>query len=469
MNRELTVCPPRELTEPVSPPLHTRPPVPTKESAPPRRRPQVGTAVVCVLLALALCGVMVPALRTAYLSLDGRLTLSGVGKAIGRVLLSAGLAPTDRSPLEGWGILVGDDTADGSTYTEDPTTSDPTESDTTTAPFGEDTTLPDGEDTTDGGVSTEGTSASDPPEEGTTGGDPSEDTTTEADPSEDPSKDPSEDPSEDLSEDTTAADPPLAVPEGCVPVVSVDASLSERGAGYLVGEVDALPPSLPTDGWWGVEGTPTVLIVNTHPYEGYWNGEAWYDPATGGLSQVESPSDPDGVMALAADLTARLRSAGVSVIHLRVAVSEGDTASDMYRRTEEQIRRYCATYPEIGLVLDLRRSAELTGTGEILRTAGSYGEEPISQVRISVGSGRSREAFARDLALALALRKSLWGVDTSVSRPVQVRGGAGLAGDLSYLRVLTLELGAAGNTYAESARLIPLLERAVANLIGSEL
>lgn len=455
MNRELTVCPPRDLTEPVSLPLHAPTPRADKESAPPRRRPQVGTAVVCVLLALALCGVMVPALRTAYLSLDGRLTLSGVGKAIGRVLLSAGLAPTDRSPLEGWGILVGDDTTDGSTYTEDPTTSDPTESDTTTVPFGE--------DTTDGDLSAEGTTVSDLPEEGTTAVDPSEDDTTEGSTTEDGTTE------VDLPEGTTAADPPPAVPEGCVPIVSLDASLSERGAGYLVGEVDSLPPSLPADGWWGGEGTPTVLIVNTHPYEGYWSGEAWYDPATGGLSQVESPSDPDGVVALASNLTARLRSAGVSVIHLRVAVSEGDTAGDIYRRTEEQIRRYCAIYPEIGLVLDLRRSAELTGTGEILRTAGSYEGEPISQVRISVGGGRPREAFARDLALALALRQSLWGVDASVSRPVQVRSGTGIAGDLSYLRVLTLELGAAGNTYAESARLVPLLERAVANLIGSEL
>ena len=70
-----------------------------------------------------------------------------------------------------------------------------------------------------------------------------------------------------------------------------------------------------------------------------------------------------------------------------------------------------------------------------------------------------------DLAVALALREGLWAESPSLSRPVCVKNRDGLLSDASDLRVLTLEMGAAGNTCAEAVRLVPPLARALDEIL----
>ena len=275
---------------------------------------------------------------------------------------------------------------------------------------------------------------------------------------------PSDEPAESEPEpETTLPDLP-AVSEGWIPVLSQDVSEADRGAGYIVGMAGNLPAGLPTGGLWK-NGTPVVLVVNTHPYEGFSDGASLYDPATGGLAVTETIYDSDGVVAFASALTRSLRGKGITVIHLRVSVSEGVSAGEIYDRTESMIRYYCRLYPDIGLVLDLRRSAELTEGGEILRTAGCYGGEDCAQLRISVNGGKETSSLAWDLKTALALREALWNDDLSISRPVRVKSGQGLIADLSDVRVLTLEAGSAGNTYDEAERLIAPLSAAIAKIL----
>lgn len=262
----------------------------------------------------------------------------------------------------------------------------------------------------------------------------------------------------------TETPPAASVPEDCFPITSLDMSDSARGAGYVINTAGALPPSLPAGSLWGGD-TPTVLLVNTHPYEGYGDGTRWYDPAAGSLAVTETPYDPRGTVALGAALTRTLRGMGITVIHLRVAVSAGESSGEIYDRTESMIRYYCRLYPDIGLVLDLRRSAELTDDGGILRTAGQYGGASCAQLRISVSGGKNRTALGSDLATALALRRALWELEPTVSRPVWVKSGKGLIPELGDVRVLTLELGAAGNTYAEARQLLDPLGQAIAAIL----
>ncbi len=265
----------------------------------------------------------------------------------------------------------------------------------------------------------------------------------------------------------TATDPPSApppVPDGCFPIASQDRSEALRGVGYIHNEGATLPTALPTDSPWRVSA-PTVLIVNTHPCEGYHDGSPWYDPAQGGLAQTDSPNAPDGVVALGVTLTRTLRDRGVTVIHLRIPTTPEESSSALYDRTQSMIRYYCRLYPDIGLILDLRRSAELTESGEILRTEGSTDGTPTAQLRITVNGGRDSEALGHDLTVALALRESLWEASPALSRPVRVKSGSGLVSDLSELRVLTLEMGAAGNTYAEAVGLVSPLARALHTIL----
>lgn len=261
-------------------------------------------------------------------------------------------------------------------------------------------------------------------------------------------------------QETAASTEPQPVPDGCFPIGSADVSEALRGVGYIYNEGVALPSALPVGSPWRVE-TPAVLIVNTHPYEGYHDGSPRYDPTQGGLAQTNSPNDPDGVVALGVALTRALRDRGVTVIHLRLPTTPEESSTELYDRTEDMIRYYCRLYPDIGLVLDLRRSAELTEKGEILRTEGSLNGDPCAQLRVTVGGGRDSEALGYDLAVALALRESLWAESPTVSRPVRVRSGSGLVSDLTELRVLTLEIGAAGNTYAEAEELVSPLAQAL--------
>ena len=291
--------------------------------------------------------------------------------------------------------------------------------------------------------------------------------TAESEPSDSVEPEPNEsvEPAVTEADDPTAR-PPAAIPEGCLGVVRADVSETALGVGYMDRNGQTLPASLPTGGLFKTgNGNPTVLIVNTRPYEGYGGGAEWYDPASGGLALTDTPNRPDGVVALGTALARDLRDRGITVIHLRISVSAGETSAAIRARTEEAIRYYCRLYPAIGLVLDLRRSAELTADGSILATEGHYGGTPCAQLRISVSGGRGEEALGCDLAAALALRESLWEEEPTISRPVRVTGGAGIVGDLTDLRILTVEAGSAGNTYAEARLSVEPLGRAIQVLL----
>ena len=175
--------------------------------------------------------------------------------------------------------------------------------------------------------------------------------------------------------------------------------------------------------------------------------------------------DPDVAVALGAALARDLRERGITVIHLRIPVSAEDSSAEILSRTEAAIRDYCRLYPRIGAVLDLRRTAELTADGRILATQGYYDGGPCAQVGVSVSGGRDGEAAGLDLMLAQSLRESLWAVEPTLTRPTRVKSGQGLAGDLPDLRVLTLEIGSAGNTYGEACATVEPLGEAIAAVL----
>ncbi len=267
------------------------------------------------------------------------------------------------------------------------------------------------------------------------------------------------------TEPSVDTEPASGMPAGCYGIFSADMSRSDLGVEHIVGDTRDLPERNRGGALWGERSAPAVLIIHTHPYEGFGDGGAWYDPATGALAQTVSPNASDGVVALGAELARTLREMGVTVMQIRIAVSSDDSAADIYRRTESVVRSHCRLYPDIGLVLDLRRSAELTETGGILRTEGRLNGEAAAQVRISVSGGRDEEAVAEDLSVALALREGLWEIEPTLSRPVRVKSGEGIAGEFSDVRVLTLEVGAAGNTYAEAERLVPPVAAVLSGMI----
>ncbi len=436
------------------------------------------TGMICLAVAAGLCAVLIPLWQRADLGSGGGLD-GGLGGILGGGLLQGGLPPVGGTAWETdtGGSASADSNAEDSG--EEITPAEPEDTLPQEPPEGQ--RPPENGDASTDGAATEGVSDISPDtgaasdSDNVPGGVTEDPPSTEKEPSAEtrPSGgEHGEDTGGDATEATesapdTAPEPETGgVPEGCYPFAAVDMSLSDYGAGYIEGDTTRLPAVLPDGRLWDAEGVPAVLIVHTHPYEGYSDGGDWYSPDGGGLALTDTPNAPDGVVALGAELTRALRGAGITVMHLRIAVSAEDTAADIYDRTRTVISYYCRAYPDIGLVLDLRRSAELTGEGEILRTAGRYGGDVCAQLRISVGG--SGDSLAGDLAAALALRARLWAEEPTLSRPVRVKEGERIT-DAGAPRVLTLELGSAGNTYDEALRLVaPLASGLEGMLVDGE-
>ncbi len=456
---------PKPETSCVSPPGHTPDATACDATAPREGNRTLRMAILCVLLTAGAAAVLLPAWRSASGGEDDR----SAGDVLGGVILNGGLPPL---------VGIADETDSGETPDEtSDETSDETPDETSDETFDETPgeTLDETSGETSDGVH--------PPEDSGADTDAGTDTDAESETVTDTESDsalpdePDTDESDTYPESEGETDAPgtetdtepetdaetETMPEGAFSIVRQDLSEPERSVGYIHSTADRLPASIPGEGtWlWSTADAPTVLIVHTHPYEGYHDGSDWYDPAAGTLAQTDSVNAPDGVVALGASLTRILREAGATVIHLRVPVAEGESAAATYARTEETVRYYCEIYPDIGLVLDLRRSAELTEDGDILRTAGTYGGEDCAQVRISVSGDRATDTVSRDIAVAVALRHALWAEEPTVSRPVWVKSGAGLVGDCDRVAMLTLELGSAGNSFAQAERLLTPLGEAI--------
>lgn len=162
------------------------------------------------------------------------------------------------------------------------------------------------------------------------------------------------------AEETTAE--PL--PDGAIPVVRQDVSESHRGVEYLHNPA-ALPvfPSV-DDRLWCTVGTPAVLIVHSHPREAYGDGGDYLAAGENGVALAPVGVTEGSVVSLGDALTERLRAAGITVIHLRTVAEAGVSYAESYEYTERMIRYYTTLYPDIGLVLDLRRSAEGASGGD---------------------------------------------------------------------------------------------------------
>lgn len=380
------------------------------------------TVMVWGLMLLCLLAFLVPALHEAVKAskVGQGVTASGLRDTLCRVLTVAGLPPTGH-PLFGW---TESDPATGGPDTE--ATADPEETIPESVPlFGDPATQPETIPPVDEPESSMGTEAA----------------TNEL-----------LDTEESRTPDQTAPSDPLT------DVTYRDMSESERGPSYLWNETDL---SVGEAAWTSEGAGTTILLVCSHPFETYVD------------------SDGGTINDLAALLAADLRERGIKVIFSERTLS-GLTADssvlECYDRTQAWVRYDCRLYPEIGLVLDLRRSAETVGETRLAPGTVLEGD-PVAQVRLIVDGLREGTSADRqsDVALAVAWRKWMFAYAPTLSRPVYVRStqgliptdlGSGSAGTPApYL--LTLELGGSGNTYAEAEALIPYVGEALAAIWGA--
>ena len=227
------------------------------------------------------------------------------------------------------------------------------------------------------------------------------------------------------------------------PVVPKDLSDSERGGLYME-DYAGLSPDVEAvlanaEGWLAGK---TVLIVSSHPRDAYRDGGS--------------------VSGLAETLADLLRAQGVQAVYVPVSAS-ADSYVDSYREVVDILRYETAIEQNIGLIIDLRRSSELTEGGGVLQTDGCFAEARCAQIRLTVDGGGRHWQYS--LGAALQIREALWNMDGSLARPTRLDNGKGMTEAVARpAAVMTVEIGSFGNRYVEAERVVPLLAQAVASV-----
>lgn len=355
------------------------------------------TWVSCFLWLLGILGLTVPMICHAAGVVSGAVSLRDGGNALCRGLLSSGFPPVNTALLS-W-----------ETQTD--------------APYAETETAP-----------------------------ASEETLESAEPSR-PGEHESSAPEISLPEEDETLLPPEP-PLQSAPIVTADRSEAHKGWDYLLRDTECSVPELPEKVRFSENAT--VLILHSHPYEAYGDGgnTAWHNGEGWAVRLPENGSyADDGVVALGERLTLLLRLRGVRVIHAVLSAEVSLSHMDTYDETGRMLSEMLSSYPQIAWVIDLRRGAEQTAEGYMLRTCGTYGGETAAQLQILVDARSAEETQGRDLRVALNLRAALFAEEATLSRPVYLRHGAGLCNKEGVV-MLTLEFGTAGNTFEEATRLL---------------
>lgn len=275
--------------------------------------------------------------------------------------------------------------------------------------------------------------------------------------------------------DLYAYDPSL-VPEGELPILPLDLSLSEYGSLYISNETayspdlaallekeDILPAYSYTSAAVYPPGEPLVLILHTHGTEAYSPDGAISYADDGDYARSSDPSE--NVVAVGERMTEVLCEAGVPTLHC-VILHDKSSYRDSYVRAAETINAYLAEYPSIQYVFDVHRDALVRGEGELVRPVVEVDGEAVAQVMILAGSdykGANFPDWEDNLAFALQLREALNTDYPHLARPVYLRGAA--FNEHLSTRSLLIEIGSSGNSVEEALRAGELVAQTLADMI----
>ncbi len=265
-----------------------------------------------------------------------------------------------------------------------------------------------------------------------------------------------------------------AVPEGEIPIVPMDLSLTSYGASYIYNTTGLTPDTQallqrdlarnPSVEYLAAGEAPTVLIVHTHGTEGYSeNGAISYLDDGGELARSHDAEQT--VVAEGKVLADRLSKQGISAVHCTV-MHDREQYKDSYARAEATIKQYLKQYPSIRLVIDVHRDSVVKSTGELVRPVTLVNGEASAQVMCVVGSdwgGEANPNWEGNLALALQLREELNAANEKLCRPVYLRSSTYNQELAPYS--LLLEMGASGNSLEEAQRSAVAVADALAKFV----
>lgn len=262
-----------------------------------------------------------------------------------------------------------------------------------------------------------------------------------------------------------------AVPEGMIPIVPMDLSLSGYGESFYYNDTSYtlsltdLPASsgaIPT--MVGAEvGEVSVLILHTHATEGYSEeGATYYDPSTV-LARADDPAT--GVVAVGDMIAEILNQNGIVTLHCTV-LHDKESYKDSYSRAAQTIQSYLEQYPSIRLVIDVHRDSIMTSSEHLVRPVTLVDGEAVAQVMCVVGSnaaGAAYDDWQENLSLAVRLRQALNGEYGNLCRPVYIKKSTY---NQQYAPAsLLLEIGSSGNSLEEAQRAAELVAEKIVKMM----
>ena len=286
-----------------------------------------------------------------------------------------------------------------------------------------------------------------------------------------------------VPDSTTAPDPPKtalteeqlyafsadAVPQGMIPIVPMDLSLSSYGETFHYNDTSYtlslkdLPTSTAAIPASAAVGEVSVLILHTHATEGYSpDGATYYDPSTT-LARADDPSQ--GVVAVGQVIADILNQNGIVTLHSTV-LHDLESYKDSYSRSAQTIASYLEQYPSIRLVIDVHRDSIMTSAEQLVRPVTLVDGEATAQVMCVVGSNASGAAYddwQDNLSLAVRLRNALNADYGNLCRPVYIKKSTY---NQQYAPAsLLLEIGSSGNTLEEAKNAAELVAGKIVEML----
>lgn len=267
-----------------------------------------------------------------------------------------------------------------------------------------------------------------------------------------------------------------AVPDGQVPILPMDLSLTEYGAAYIQNltglqpDTEALLQGFPEQNFQAeplsvaAVAAPKVLIVHTHGTESY-SSDGAISFSDDGEDRTHTQNTEENVVAVGRVLAEELNRLGFATVHCEV-MHDAVRYKDSYARSEQTVQRYLEEYPSIRLVIDLHRDSIFKSTGEMVRPVTEIDGKAAAQVMCVVGSswgGDENPNWQGNLSLALQLRQKLNQTYGNLCRPPYLKSSTYNQELAPYS--LLLEIGSCGNSLAEAKRSAVAVARSLAEIM----
>lgn len=209
--------------------------------------------------------------------------------------------------------------------------------------------------------------------------------------------------------------------------------------------------------------SPQVLIVHTHTTESYMTYYAgYYNDEDVARTKDTSKS----VVAVGEEIAARLREAGIGVIH-DTTIHDSPQYTGAYDRSAETIEKNLKKYPDIQVVLDIHRDAIMPDSTTKVKPTVTINGRKAAQVMIVAGAVSTEDQphpdWQENLRLALQLQNALASQHEDLVRPLSVVASR-------YNQHLTkgsllIEVGTDANTIAEALYSGELVGKTLADVL----